>query len=109
MPVSPGIEYREAPEQASHVPTLVQAQEEKPWWLAWPGSLALTCGALGRRQHCISQPRQGQHNHTKKRGGGCWTRLTRVHFPTASQVQVFGKRTGVPQDLWGAQRSGRGG
>lgn len=69
MSVSPGIEYREAPEQASYVPTLVQAQEEKAWWLACPGSLALTCRALGRRQHCISQPGQGQHNRTKKLGG----------------------------------------
>ena len=32
-------------------------------------SLALTCGALGRRQHCNAQPGQVQHNHTKKRGG----------------------------------------
>lgn len=35
MSVSPGIEYRAAPEQASHVPTLVQARRRRPGRGPW--------------------------------------------------------------------------
>ena len=64
MSVSPGIEYRGAPGQASH-----SRSGEEGLVAGMAVSLALTCGALGRRQHCNAQPGQGQHNHTKKRGG----------------------------------------
>lgn len=62
------------------------------------GSLALTCGALGRRQHCNAQPGQGQHSHTKKRGGACWTSLT----PESTSPLLLRRRS-----LRRAQRSPR--